>query len=745
MPIPVPALDDRSYPDLVEELQARIPAHTPEWTNVRKGDPGDAINRCAAWLIDTLLYRANLIPERQRLVFLQRLGIPLKPARAARGLVSLVRDQDDATNEIVLVPLASVQGSVNFETRNEVTVLPVQLEVFCKRRLPDAEKQRLAGVLDGLQRVYHVTRAEPYVTTPVFPGGQADPAGFDMIEGTVDKSLWLGLFVKDEKLLDAVRETLSRGASGGAHLLSIGVAPAVAVAELSEEVSVQARIPLTWEISFRRAGGEADYLTLERVADSTEGFTRQGVVRLALPERRFIGAPEDDPRALLAAGVGDYPPRLDSPKKMARLACWIRMRPTERINNLKLSWVGINAVEIDQRQTVSSRVIGKSEGTPNQQFRLPGQSVEEDTLILEVEEPGLGYQRWRRTDDLALEGRDARAFVLDSEGGLVRLGDRVHGWSPDPGMQVRVVTCRFGGGEAGNLPPGSLTKVSGKDITGATVQGGIKAEQRLPTLGGARAETIAEAELRIPSWIRNQNRAVTAEDYRRLAAETPGVQLGRVEVLPRFKPQQRMSNVPGVVSVMVLPFQALTTPPYPRPDRPMIEAVHAHLDARRPLATELYVIGCRYVALGLSVGLDVQDGHGREEILNAVRESIRLFVWSLPPGGPDGQGWPLGRAVSDRELEVAVARVPGVKAVRGILLFEQDGSNWRRLRTTTDGAVRLTLQAWELPELRSLVTVEGADAPTNLTLVAPNPFADGNGTGMPAPGIPVPVVPDMCS
>src|SRR5439155_704500 len=83
-------------------------------------------------------------------------------------------------------------------------------------RLPDAEKQRLAGVLDGLQRVYHVTRAEPYVTTPVFPGSQADPAGFDMIEGTVDKSLWLGLFVKDEKLLDAVRETLSRGASGGA-------------------------------------------------------------------------------------------------------------------------------------------------------------------------------------------------------------------------------------------------------------------------------------------------------------------------------------------------------------------------------------------------------------------------------------------------------------------------------------------------------------------------------------------------
>ena len=40
MPIRPPALDDRSYADLVTELIERIPAHTPEWTNPRPGDPG---------------------------------------------------------------------------------------------------------------------------------------------------------------------------------------------------------------------------------------------------------------------------------------------------------------------------------------------------------------------------------------------------------------------------------------------------------------------------------------------------------------------------------------------------------------------------------------------------------------------------------------------------------------------------------------------------------------------------------
>ena len=81
MPIRPPALDDRRYDDLVTELLARIPAHTPEWTNPRVGDPGRTIIELFAWLGDALLYRVNLIPERQRLAFLRLLGQPLRPAR----------------------------------------------------------------------------------------------------------------------------------------------------------------------------------------------------------------------------------------------------------------------------------------------------------------------------------------------------------------------------------------------------------------------------------------------------------------------------------------------------------------------------------------------------------------------------------------------------------------------------------------------------------------------------------------
>ena len=120
---------------------------------------------------------------------------------------------------------------------------------------------------------------------------------------------------------------------------------------------------------------------------------------------------------------------------------------------------------------------------------------------------------------------------------------------------------------------------------------------------------------------------------------------------------------------MVLPFKESPTLPNPRADRPVLERVHARLDACRPLATELYVIGCEYVPLGLGVGVALRGGAAREEVLSNVRNALRRFLWSLPPGGVEQAGWPLGGPVRDRELEVVVSQVPGSRGWRGSTCF----------------------------------------------------------------------------
>src|SRR3982074_1646055 len=135
MPIRPPALDDRSFDDLVDELLSRIPGHTPEWTHPNAGDPGRTLIELFAWLGDTLLYRANLIPERQRLAFLRLLGASLRPAVAAQGLVSVSIDDKEFTDAVSLAIQNTVKGAVNFETRHELAVLPVTAEAYGKRPL----------------------------------------------------------------------------------------------------------------------------------------------------------------------------------------------------------------------------------------------------------------------------------------------------------------------------------------------------------------------------------------------------------------------------------------------------------------------------------------------------------------------------------------------------------------------------------------------------------------------------------
>lgn len=765
MPIQPPALDDRSFDDLVNEVVARIPAHTPEYANPRLGDPGRTMIELFAWLTDTLLYRVNLIPERQRLAFLRLLGEQMRPAIAARTLLTVATDDDESSAAMTIKPLATVSGPVNFETRSELTILPITAAAYYKRR-PDADEQaNLVGLEEDLHKLYKLDAkkaARMYISTPVFPGGAPDKAGFNLKERAIDNCLWLALLAPKAELVEDVRETLGQSESGGQQLLNVGLVPAVEVPDLFQQsaaltesgksgpdpfqsIGNRARIPHLWELSYRdEEAGKTDYTTLDVVEDTTAGLTQGGTQRLALPASRYIGAPSNDVRQNVLAGVGaDEPPRLDDPEEAARVVAWLRLRPMPQVGQLlpaiSLTWAGINALEVDQRRTISGRVIGQSDGNADQEFALPAASVERDSFILQVEEPGRGYQPWIRVDDIALAGRDDRAYTLDSEAGIVRFGNGASGRIPNVGSRVRVAMMRAGGGAAGNLPPGTLTGIEAQDLDGNRVTK-LKISQPLATSGGADAETLAEAERRIPALFRHRDRAVTGDDFRRLAADTPGVAVGRVEVMPRFKPHQRRSNVPGVVSVMTLPKKDGSMPPNPRPDRPFLESVHGYLEQRRPVGTEMYTIGCEYIPLGISVSVRVSDGFGQEQVLRDIRQALRQYLWPLLPGGPQQEGWPLGRTVRERELEVIVARVTGVNSVNGINLFRKKGSGWQLIPKTEKASAQLTLLAWQLPELLSVVAVAddaaSASAPANLDGV-PNPFTEED-------QIPVPVVPEVC-
>ncbi|WP_418320179.1 baseplate J/gp47 family protein [Piscinibacter sakaiensis] len=751
MPLPVPQLDDRRFDDLVAELLARIPSHTPEWTNPRVGDPGRTLVELFAFLGDTLLYRANQVPERQRRVFLNLLGLGLKPARPARGLVAL-RLPDEGRDAVDLRARARIERPVPFETLQEVSIAPVTGEAYIKRRVSAETNPELTETIAQLGQLYGGRSLDTYETTPLFANGLAVPQGIDVVADTVDRCVWMALLAPKPArgedpvaLRDRAREQLARDASGAPRLLNVGVLPALVVPDEQRAVGAREQIDAQWEISVGGARA-TDYHTLDVASGSSDGLRRAGVFRLVPPGADLIGV-GDSVRGIDAlSGVDDEPPRLDDPERAQRLVAWLRLRAAPSTMQLRLAWIGLHAVQVEQGTRSESLVVAQTRGIADERIVLPLRNIDPASLQLAVAEPGADYDAWTRVDDLALlshrpdVARNARAYELDPQSGEVRLGDGVRGRVPAAGSRVKIVSARAGGGRAGNLAPLTLKEITGWRVADRSPVSNLKVLQPSTTVGGEDAETVEAAEARIPGVLRHRERAVTADDYRVLALQTPGVDIARVEVLPRFVPRSRAFGVPGVVTVLALPGTiggGVGTAPNPRADQPLIEAVFAQLDSRRPLATELYVIGCEYVPIAVSVGVSLRDDAQRDATLAAVRAALRRLLWPLAPGGFDGVGWALGRSVADRELEVEAARVAGIASVAGVNLFVREGNGWALVGRNGNGAQQLALAGWQLPELMQVVVAVGNAAPERID-------ADIGGGGEAGTRVAVPVITDLC-
>jgi hypothetical protein len=63
MPIQLPVLANKSFGDLMNEMMASIPKYSRDWTNFNPSDPGITILELLAWIAETLIYRADRIPE----------------------------------------------------------------------------------------------------------------------------------------------------------------------------------------------------------------------------------------------------------------------------------------------------------------------------------------------------------------------------------------------------------------------------------------------------------------------------------------------------------------------------------------------------------------------------------------------------------------------------------------------------------------------------------------------------------
>jgi hypothetical protein len=781
MPLIVPSIDDRRYQDLLNEALARIPVHNPEWTNFNRSDPGVTLIELFAFLTENLLYRSNQIPERNRLKFLSLLGLPLRPASSARGLVTFTNDHGPLQTLTLNAGVEVRAGQVPFRTELGLDVLPVEAQILYKKKLAEPGEQvreyykQLYASFDSGAGVGAPTSLQLYQTVPL-TAREGDEV--DLGRDTVDGSLWVALTLRaadkpyDENAKSAAREAL------GGKTLSLGVVPSLAGASRALLPAGPAnaegapllqysipKVPDDGRLEKDAAGAPQPRYQRLVSAAGVDVMAEPGVVQLTLPSAEELRLWENlDP---LEAGVGDLPPAIEDTNLSERVITWVRVRSTAAVQ-ARLLWVGINAAPVAQRARVSGELLPTGTGEPDQSAFLSNTPVIPGTVRLTVTAAGK-TEVWREIDDLLAAGPEVPApdprlppgvraavntltdvFTLDPESGEVRFGDGTHGRRPPLGAVVRA-EYDYGVGAAGNVGAGSIS-------TGASLPAGIKVTNPVRTWGGARAETTAEGERQVARYLQHRDRLVTLTDFETITLRTPGVDIGRVEVIPAYNPQlqpNESGDAPGAVTLMLIPRYDPSQPDAPQPDRLFLGAVCDYLDPRRLVTTELFLRGPVYKGIWVSIGINVVAGVSVAEARESVKRAVLQFLSPLPPDpaviletqtalastpqyADMSRGWPLRKAVTDRELLAVASRTPGVLSVNDVLVAE--GAKAAEAQITMTGlelprvlGISVTIgEPVSLDELRGLGAAAGAGG------------AGGAGGVGGATILPVPVIPEEC-
>jgi predicted phage baseplate assembly protein len=624
MPLNAPNLDDRRYADILAEAKTLIPRYAPEWTDHNDSDPGITLAQLFAWMTDLLLYRLNQVPERNYIKFLQLLGVELKPAQPARAELTFTLARDDVESVIipkgtqVAVADAGEDSPLVFETDQALIALGATLDAV--------------QVFDGFSYTVQTTsdEAKDQSYEPFGTYAREESAlmlGFDSTIAFTDKQVDLAVYVD------------TQGAGDECQLCQMDLS----------------RLPVPATLAWEYWDGTA-WKSLSLDKDGTRAFTRSGHVT-------FTGPGKKAQKAALGAVLD----------KLYWIRCRLKRSTYEKAP--KLETILTNTTRATQAVTVTDEVLGGSDGTPSQTFTLEnapvvvrdkseevvgadGEIARIKSLQLEVDE-GHGFEVWQEVDDFYASGPDDAHYVLNRTTGQVWFGDGKHGRIPvanQSNLSGSIVAraYRYGGGKTGNVGVGKITDLQ------TSVESVDAVTNLRAAYGGTDEETVKEAKLRAPREVKSKERAVTTEDFETLALATTGVSVRRAKALPLTHPKFPNAQVPGVVTVIIVPD---SDDPNPLPNETTLRIVCAHLNKHRLLTTEVYVAPPTYRKVKIEADIIVRPDADLAVVKRAVQKGLATYFHPLK-GGEAGTGWEFGRDVYYSEVYRATLDTKGVDRIK---------------------------------------------------------------------------------
>jgi predicted phage baseplate assembly protein len=608
MALPTPNLDDLTFQQLVDHAKKLIPRYCPEWTDHNVSDPGVTLIELFASMTEMLLYRVNQVPDRMYIKFLELLGVTLEAPLAAQVPVTFYLSAAQPTAVVIAAGTevatlrTETQPAIIFTTEQELAVRPPRL-----RRVYSADRAREIGwAAHDLQQAQLLNQKIPLFPSSLRPGDA------------------FYLAFEDDHSHHVLALQMAFDSAQGT-----GVDPR--------------RPPISWQV----CRDDDQWYDCEIEVDSTYGFNSTGEIIV-------------------------YSSAMSHVEQNGVAAYWLRCALTDAqdgpgayeyaplLTGLTVEARGGTALA-RHAVVVHDEPLGISDGSPGQRFQLlnlPLLSRDPTQEYLIVTNASGQHEDWQEVSDFAESGSADRHYMLDSVTGVLTLGPLLpqpdgtlysFGATPAAGSSLRFSRYRHGGGVIGNVARAAIATVK------TSIPYVARVSNRTAAGGGKNAQNIEDAKTRAPRLLRMRNRAVTADDFAYLAAQVSGV--ARACCLsPGALPATTDDIRPGHVVVLVLATRERRNPSVARADLSLPEslraAVLAELGKRSLISTSVDVRSPRAVVV--TVELRVKIARGNDPLRrSAMQQQIEQALYRfLDPyeGGPQGDGWPFGRALHAAEI-----------------------------------------------------------------------------------------------
>lgn len=435
---------------------------------------------------------------------------------------------------------------------------------------------------------------------------------------------------------------------------------------------------LTWQFAF-----ENDWKEL-LAEDGTEAFTKPEFVSLNVPNG------------------------MQNTQEFGRALYWLRAVLTsgEWSDSPLFSGAFVNTVEAMQARTVRDEILGSSIGVKNQKFQfqqtpvIEGEEVrvrealteeEREQLVLAQGEDAVltirdqqdrvleTWIRWTEVIEFFDSNSGSRHYRLDRHTGEIEFGDGIHGRIPPAGGDnIRAFVYQAGGGAAGNVLPGEIntpvTSVAGIDSVINPVAAG----------GGSDAATNEDMLIVGPAQISHRDRAVTPDDFERLALEASR-EVRKARCLPNRNASGR--NELGWTTVHIVPD---SQDAQPIPSLELRRAVQRYLADRADVTVvdqKHIVVGPpQYVPVTVEATIFAKSLDLVATAEQRVKKQLEDFLHPLK-GGPDQEGWEFGRDLAASDLYTLFEAIDEVDHVGPVRLFLGDSSSDEQVVVEPDALI----------------------------------------------------------